>query len=302
VNPESLALLLDYDRRGFLLAPGETESGFLARMQESEAAFRKFEETLSSTDCSEIEVFPGISVKQSDRMAPEAPGELEAQSLTESLYGFSVRHVPIFFLSSSIGLLWGGCSLSDTESPLSLILLRDSFRARERFLFYRRTELIAHEACHAARAPLQDNDAEEFFAYQCSPSWLRRTLGNCFIHQRDAVLFLLPLLLLPVMSAVQCFLYPDFPLWIFWLLAAIYPTFLLIRNAMSLRKVRLAKANLRAAGVEKSLAVLFRCTAAECAELAKTPPEKIAAFFTERENEPRFQVIAARFLLPATVV
>ena len=182
------AELAELDAAGFLAGRGESEDEYLARVAKIRFAHAEFASQLENE--TEVEALPGITVRKNDAIPPDfydAPAET-----TRSLYGFEVRHVPGFFLSRQVGLLWGGCLIGDTEKHFSLFLLRDTFRARKRWLFYRRDELLAHELCHSARQALSENTLEEFFAYQTSPSILRRKFGNCFINDRDAVLVVVP--------------------------------------------------------------------------------------------------------------
>ena len=206
--------------------------------------------------------------------------------------------MPGFFLSRSVGLLWGGCLIGDPDERFSLFLVRNSFRNKERWLFYRRTELFAHELCHSMRMELHETTLEEYFAYQTSPSWLRRYLGNCFIRDWDAVLFVIPALLLFAASVVRDFVYPA--LWImpFWILAFIYPLFLFFRNARSRRVVKRAGKKLEQFGISDVQAILFRCTREELLQLGdladKAEFDRYAADLAQKEL--RWKIILERFI------
>ena len=291
MNIEDLTAL---DAAGFIAGSGETEAEYLDRVSRIRAAHADFLDRLQRSGSAEA--LDGITVKSEDAIPPEfydAPAET-----TRKLYGFEVRHVPGFFLSRQVGLLWGGCLIGDPDLDFSLFLLRGTFRNREKWLFYRRDELLAHELCHSARQALGEVTLEEFFAYQTSPSRLRRKLGNCFIRDRDAVLFVLPSLVLLGAEIVRGFLFPDFPAWIFWILALVYPAYLLIRNQISLNLVKRAKKALVRCGVPEPFAVMFRCTREELKVVAKfSSPEELRAFADERgANEIRWRIIRERFL------
>lgn len=291
MNIEELTAL---DAAGFIAGNGETEAEYAARVSRIRAAHADFLDRLHSSGSAEA--LDGIIVKNEDAIPPEfydAPAET-----TQKLYGFEVRHVPGFFLSRQVGLLWGGCLIGDPELDFSMFLLRGTFCNREKWLFYRRDELLAHELCHSARQALGEVTLEEFFAYQTSPSRLRRTLGNCFIRDLDAVLFVLPSVVLLGAEIVRGFLFPEFPAWIFWILALVYPAYLLIRNQISLNLVKRAQKALIRCGVQKPFAVMFRCTREELKTIAKfTSPEELRAFAEERgKSEVRWRIIRERFI------
>ncbi len=287
--------LVALDAAGWLAAPGETAEEFFARVEAWRDARRRFDAALEADGqaaCFNQE----LTLSAADRV----PGAItaEAAELTESLYAFENTEIPGFFLSRGVGLLWGGCMIADPEERLSLFLLRNAFRTRRRFLVYGRRELLAHELCHAMRLPLEELTREEFFAYQTSPSRLRRYLGNCFIHERDALLFLAGALLLPAAQALNTFFFPEFPVWPFWILAFLYPAFLLWRNQRARNGYFRALRRLRRFGVKRPAAVLFRVTDAELRALGTLPDaesfRKWAA--KQSETELRWRVIRLRFL------
>lgn len=286
--------LTNLDAAGFIAGKDETEAEYLDRVSKIRSAHTDFLARLEASGSTEA--LEGIVVRSEDAIPADFydhPAEI-----TRRLYGFEVRHVPGFFLSRQVGLLWGGCLIGDPELNFSLFLLRGTFRNREKWLFYRRDELLAHELCHSARQALGEVTLEEFFAYQTSPSLLRRTLGNCFIRDRDAILFVLPSLLLLAAEIARGFFFPEFPSWIFWPTAVAYPIYLLIRNQISLNLVKRARKALIRCGVVESFAVMFRCTREELGTIAGfTSSDELRAFAAERgEKEVRWQIISERFL------
>ena len=299
MGPNNLAAaeledLASLDRAGFLPESGESAARFRSRVERIRDRQKKFLSDLSAAG--RLSVLDGIEVDASARIPEEIVGE--AGEVTEKLYGFSAHHVPGFFLSRDVGLLWGGCMIADTEDLLSLFLIRGAFRSRQRWLFYRRSELLAHELCHSMRQSLRDMELEEFFAYRTSPSPLRRYLGNCFIRPLDAVLFVFPTLLLLASQVVQSFLWPRLPVEPFWLLALAYPAFLLFRNQRSRNAVFRAARKLKRWGVLSPMPVLFRCTAAEIRELGKI--RSSAEFWnlvaSRSSSSLRWSILAYRFL------
>lgn len=292
MTSDDVQTLVDLDSRGFLAGAGESMGEFLARVGRIKTLYAEFDAALQENGGAEV--FGVFKVTAADRIAPELLQE--AAAITNELYGFAVQHVPGFYLQRGMGIFWGGCMLGDSESGFSVFMLREAFRKRKKFLNYRRDELLAHELCHTARQSMNEPELEEYFAYRTSASPLRRYLGNCFISDTDTWGFVIPVLLLPVAEMIKILWCDTFPVWIFWLVALVYPLWLLCRNAWSRHLVKKALCNVIAAGAEKPQAVLFRCTFSEVRALGKMSGAEIREMVREkRKNSPRWAVIAARF-------
>lgn len=292
--PEAeLARGVELDGAGFLPRRGESAEQFFRRVETILGIHREFEAELAAAG--EVGVY-GLQLRSQDRIPDEIIGE--AEEVTDRLYSFRTRHVPGFFLSRDVGLLWGGCMICDPDQPLSVFLIRGAFRKRQRWLFYNRRELLAHELCHSMRQSLEEITLEEYFAYQTSPSRLRRYLGNCFIREYDAIWFVIPALLLLLAQVAQSFWLPGLPVWPFWPVALAYPAFLLIRNGISRRLVKRAAKKLAAFGVEKPSAVLFRLDRGEIRRIgAMERPGEFEQYAAERkESDFRWAILCARFL------
>lgn len=289
------AELLRLDHAGFLPEPGEVWDSFKLRCDKILQVHSYFDETIEEQGS--VSVFDFVTVKNTDRIDRALVDEVAAH--TETLYGFAVRHVPGFYLTRAVGLLWGGCMLSDPDENFSILLLRDAFKKRRCFLNYTRDELLAHELCHSVRQSLCEITLEEYFAYQTAKSPLRRYLGNCFIRDVDALLFVIPMLFLPVVEILRASVLPGLPAWPFWILAAVYPVFLLIRNWRSRRIVSLARKALKSCGVRQVEAVLFRSTLEELKILPQFygKAEEFQKWANElAARELRWQVIVKRFV------
>lgn len=293
MNPE-LNDLIELDKAGFLPLPGESSDAFAGRFQKSQTGFETFRQELESGGRAVL--FDEIEVTPEQRIPDEVIGE--AAEKTEELYAFRNFRVPGFFLTREVGLLWGGCMIGDPDCGLAVLLLRGAFRCRKRWLVYSRDELLAHELCHAMRQSLTEPSLEEFFAYQTSPSRLRRITGNCFIHDYDAFLFLLPAVLLFAASLVQSFFLGSLPLLPFWLPVILCPGYLILRSFRSIRIVRKAERALHLAGVGKPMPLLFRSTLAELRTLGacRTAEEVSASIEKFAAQELRWQIIKQRFL------
>lgn len=265
---ENADFLLKLDSHGLFPAPGENTEDFRARLLKEYAFAEKI--SAQSERITLWESADGkdkLEVGNSDRIDNElfAP----AWEMTQKMYGFAVDYVPGFYLFDKVGLLWGGCSLYDDETEMKVFLLRPAFKNKKRFLIYDRTELIAHELCHCARQVLHDHAIEEFFAYQTSRSILRRYIGNCFIRETDAMLFLLPSILLLIAQLIKNFLFSSLPIFPFWLFLAIIMLYFLVRNQRSRNMIAKARKNLQNISSNPE-AVLFRSTLAEIKIIGKS--------------------------------
>lgn len=294
MNPVLLRQACLLDAAGVIPGVKESEEDFFLRAQRTFDVQRKLFNSLTLNK-KEL-IFDGIEI-DIDRKVEDSLLE-DSRSLTDNLYGFRVEHIPGFFLSKSVGPLWGGCLIGDPDIDLAVFFLRDAFKEKEKWLFYSRTELGAHELCHSARYAINDPVLEEFFAYQTSSSKLRRYLGNCFIRDIDALLFVLPALLLPVVQFLQIMFFPRLMMFPFWMLALAYPCYLLMRNQKAHNMVKKACRILKKAGVAKSWAVLFRMTSQEIAELGKIDDNSGFEQYirNKADAELRWKVIENRFI------
>ena len=287
--------LLRLDRAGFVPAPGMSREEFVSNAEKILETHRQFDENLCAAG--KADIFGAATVTPDERI--EAELIKEVAETTGKLYGFEVFHVPGFYLSRAVGLLWGGCMLGDRDEYFSVMLLRNAFKKHRRFLNYTRDELLAHELCHSVRQSLNEISLEEYFAYQTSASPVRRYLGNCFIRDIDALLFVIPMMLLPAAELLRALVYPALPVWPFWLIALIYPAFLLIRNAFSRRIVSNARKALVSCKVNQVEAVLFRSTLGELKQIAnfRNRPEEFRNWAeTLAQTELRWQIILRRFI------
>ena len=135
------------DAAGVIPGAGESPDEFFARAQRTFDVQRQLFNDLTLDG--KKSVFDGIELDISRKVEDHLLDG--ARELTRHLYGFKVEHIPGFFLSKSVGPLWGGCLIGDPDIDLAVFFLRDVFKEKEKWLFYSRTELGAHELCHSAR-------------------------------------------------------------------------------------------------------------------------------------------------------
>ncbi len=289
-DPDALAEL---DSLGFLLKPDEDAGTFVGRIRAMHSRFLDFlEKTSGGTS---YEIYHNIFISEQERISDEI---IEEASLTTvALYGFSIQWVPGYFVSRGLGWLWGGCALSDDEpDTVPVFIIRKRFQTVRKWFVYTRDELLSHELCHAARAPLHDRMLEEHFAYAGSYSRLRRYMGNCFQTDRDAILFILPVLLLLLVQVLINVFYIPLPSWPFWILAFAWPVYLLIRNARQRKRYFTAEKIVRACGFPNPGAFLFRCTSPEIESIAGKTPGEFEEFLKEKAaSELRMRIMLKRF-------
>ena len=100
--PEAeLARGVELDGAGFLPRRGESAEQFFRRVETILGIHREFEAELAAAG--EVGVY-GLQLRSQDRIPDEIIGE--AEEVTDRLYSFRTRHVPGFFLSRDVGLLY----------------------------------------------------------------------------------------------------------------------------------------------------------------------------------------------------
>lgn len=283
----------ELDHAGLLVQPEETAEAYALRVAETKqhglAFYDRFDRKGS------LEIYPGLKVNLKDQISREIVEE--ATERTREAYGFSVRWVPGFFPEKEFGPFWGGCAVWEEEEPTPVIVIRKNFAKKPKWFIYDRTELISHELCHAARMPLMDLELEEHFAYGISKKWLRRTIGNCFQRDTDAIFFVIPAILLALVQSAITFLQIDWlPIWPFWILALVWPIYLIGRNTVQTGRYKAAKRNLEMAGFTNPRAILFRSLYEETTLFSKTRPDHLRKLLEQKaEAEFRWKVILHSF-------
>ena len=290
-NPEAP---YELDSHGLIAAPGETLEAFAARIDEllrTRARFDLCADGQGGIESLEGEI--GFKVGAVEPIGTELIAE--AAEKTEKLFGFRADWVPAFFPARGLGLLWGGCTVI-TDSGFPVFFLRRGFRLKQKWFIYRRDELLAHELCHAVRGCLEDEPYEEHFAYMTSDSAFRRWTGNCFRREWDAIVFLIPVVLLLVAQVVVYTGLLNLPLWPFWILAFAFPAFLIARNIPERRTFFAARSKLEKNGFANPDAAMFRMTADEIRTLARTPDDQVENYLENKSAaELRWQILIHRF-------
>lgn len=295
LRDENILTLCQLDKEGFLIGKDETLEEYKTRLDKIFNDIRELEQQLKDDNC--FIVYGKLGIKNSDRIGKELCEE--AKQIVSTKYAFEPSLIQSFYAPKNFGVFVGGCAIS-FDSGLSVILLRNVFKLKKKWLLYTSAELLAHELCHSARTPIKDNKLEEFFAYNISISPLRRYLGNCFRSQWDSILILAPILLLLAVTMLKAVIYPSINSVFFWILILIYPAFLVIRNHIALNKFNKAKKILTSylPKKENAMPILFRCSFEEISSIAKIKDNSGFDSFIKKkvQSELRWKVIQSRFV------
>ena len=293
LTENDIETLAGLDANGLFPGESETLEDFKERLLAIEADSSEIAAELDKGG--RVRIVPGLEAAKESIISSEVVAE--AAHITESAYAFTIDWAPAFYLTENMGFLWGGCAIIfDTGMPVFLI--RSSFAKSRKWLWYRRDELLSHELCHVARNSLQDKHYEEMFAYRISFSAFRRQFGDCFQTKLDALLFLLPVLLLLAVQVVRSFLWDRLPIAPFWCAVGLYPLFLVLRSQFHKRRLRMARKAVLPIIGDRVDAVLFRCAAGEIAELAGLSNDAEAARrWLGRKSSSclRWRIISHRF-------
>lgn len=146
--------LFEYNQRGFIPGPGETEGTFRARIEAAQ--------------------------KELHSPIPAAHWEWVRHHVRE-LFDFEPGSLRAFYSNANL-TFWQGAACWIEEGQVSL-QLREAFRKGSYLGLYTREEVLAHEAIHAARATFEESENEEFFAYAAAEKRWRRFFGP--IVKRD---------------------------------------------------------------------------------------------------------------------
>jgi hypothetical protein len=289
-----LDALADLDHLGLLLGADESLEEYVGRLRSLQANIGKMDEELAATGAYTVE---DITVERGQRI----PQDLFAgpQQTTEALYSFRIDWVPGFFITP-LGLLFGGCAFYFFPDFFALFIIRRSFANREKWLIYRRSELLAHELCHIARIGLGSLEFEETFAYQTSASRFRRFFGGIFRSAWDSYLFLGSAALILLGRLLQIVRFPALPQWPFWAPFVACLVFEVGRQTLSMRRLDQARATVSAICPDQGLALLFRCADEDIHALAGMDSAAEATAWIDRrcEDSWRWRLIRHRFLSP----
>jgi len=178
--------LLSLSQSGFIPGPGESEENFSHRVSSTRQAFLKL----------------GVAG------IPESHWEWVGEKLRK-LFGFTPDSLPAFYSNRSLAP-WQGAAAWVERGQIIAIQLRNAFKKGSFLGMYKRSEILSHEAVHAARSAFPRDPWDEFFAYMVSEKAWRRALGP--IIQRPWEVW--PFLIFCVLGALQAIFFLGAAAWI----------------------------------------------------------------------------------------
>ena len=166
--------LIQFNQRGFIPGPNESESHFLARVRAAEAFFAS----------------PTEEFLQMERV-PHPHWDWVRHHLQE-LYDFRPDSLIAYYSNRKLPPWQGAASwiLDTFPGPTCAVQLRRAFQKGSYLGMYSRDEILAHEAVHAARCAFEEPASEEFLAYFTSHAKWRRVFGPIVKRPWEAALFL----------------------------------------------------------------------------------------------------------------
>lgn len=268
--------LLEYNQRGIFPFPGESEQSYRDR----------------------LERFP-------EKMTEEIPITLKnplkwhewdwARSTLVELFDVCVDWPQAYYTNEKL-LFWQGAMtwiFQTKKKNLCVIQLRKCLQKKKYLFLYDKDEILAHEAVHAARMPLNSSKTEEFFAYWTATSYFRKVFGPIVQKPFEATIFMGAALCIPVFQGFSVGIIPLF----FLILMGTLGLFRLFRIRKKIHKA-FGRLKQMTNSSFKARAVLFRMTDEEIFNFSKWSIEEIEQYiFEKREKELRWQIINLAYSL-----
>ncbi|MCE5293453.1 MAG: hypothetical protein LLF94_02410 [Chlamydiales bacterium] len=229
--------------------------------------------------------------------------ECQGRDVPECLiqvYEINPSWVPVEYARDGLRLWEAGCMwYSDSLDVAPMIQLVPAFEKNQTYLkLYDKSEVLAHEYVHAARANLGSSIFEEIFAYHLSASRLRATLGPLFERPYESILLLssfIPLLLLMVKDLFVDSYNSGF-LSNFFIPAASLPIalagFFGLRLALRVSQWKCCKKHLDVITGGKSLPLMVRLTDQEILLFCRSSPQEIRDWITTQSPNFRWELLS----------
>jgi hypothetical protein len=267
-------LLEAYNAKGWIPGPDETEEHFLKRV-----------ETLNH--------FFSYPPEEIDRFLTDTDWR-GAREKTKELYGFIPDWMVGYYSNKNLSFFQGAATWISPKGDVNvpLIQLRKKFERGHLMRLYRKEEVLAHEAAHAARMQFEEPKFEEIFAYKSSPRPFRRFFGPLFERPWEANTFLV-LLLIPLAVQIALYLNPSFDkfflisyLPLAWI-GVLFCRLLFLRFTLFLARKRVVP---HMKEPSQSTCLLFRLTDSEIFRFAYQTKTEIDALMS-KEKSLRWQLL-----------
>ncbi|GEM_PF-3375773 len=277
--------VIEFDSLGFILGVNDSLENLQNRWQ-SNTKFNQYIQSQFDTK-GQFDIFD-LSYKPCMRLNDTELAQ--CQKPISDLYCCQTPWVPAFFCNKGLSFIFGGMAIGfkdddgiiQTDAEFSFFQLRSSFKHKEKFLMYTKTEIIAHESCHIARMALDSHKYEELLAYNISSSKFRRWWGSSIRKPTDVLLFFCGILLCLLSQVADIIYSPNLIISILgktpFILLLI---FFIIRNYKLHQQYQKAHQQLQKDFGKKTHAVLFRLTDNEIDKLSYLPWTEVSKHISE---------------------
>jgi hypothetical protein len=143
--------LLDLNKKGFIPGPSELEEDFLKRVAQTKKTYGE------------------------KTPIPSSHWDWARLFLRE-MFDFEPESLFVFYSNDNLRA-WQGAAAWIEKGKIVSIQLRENLRKGSYLKYYKREEILAHEAVHAARSAFNEPQNEEFFAYMTSGQKWHKVLG-----------------------------------------------------------------------------------------------------------------------------
>lgn len=281
--------LLNYNHKGLLPGPVESEEEFLRRADYC----LHLQEIL-------VEKLP-FSTEDAGASSVLTAGVAE----TSRRYDCAPEWVQVFFSNYQLMPWHGGCAwifqLSIAEPTAAFFQLRKAFRDHRVYLgMYDRDELIAHELVHVGRMMFEEPVYEEMLAYRTSKSAWKRWSGPLVRSSAESAWFVF--LLMPIIFLDLYLLFNGYESYywkMMWL--KLLPCAIVIAGVVRLmrrhRTFERSLTNLKGCVGDNAEAVIYRLTDLEIDAFAEMSPEDIHKY-AAADRSLRWRVIRLAYLKP----
>lgn len=166
--------LIEYNKRGLIPGPSETNEQFYQRVDFCEKFF---------LDPSHF--FSDFSLN--DRVTRQDLDWVYAKLI--KTYDIAPDYLVAFYSNKNLYFFQGACTwiFEHKDHPLAVVQLRSRLKDKKYF-FYDREEILTHEVAHLARMAFEEK-SEEVFAYLLSSSFFRRSFGAIIENEKEVLIF-----------------------------------------------------------------------------------------------------------------
>ena len=266
--------LVEFNRRGWIPGPEEEKEDFLKRIEQLDHFY--------SNPPQDIDHF--LTTRD----------WTQAHEKLSSLYDMAPDWIVAHYSNRSLSFFQGAATWISEKGDyrIPLVQLKEKFEEGSLLKMYGKSEVLAHEAVHAARMQFDEPRFEEIFAYKTSPYFWRRFFGPLFESPWEATLFM-GLVFLPLIVEVVRLFWFDHPLFgLAPLLPLAFFSYLLLRLLFLRFTLSLAMRRIKAflQNPLKKWAVALRMKDRELFQFAYRSKETLFDFLKE-EQSLRWQLL-----------